>query len=163
MCLTSSRQKQAKMIGVLTIIVSIMLIVFIQFSLLHCLSNDRLNRRQKNASTTKATNCYIRLDKKHEMSYRSISFLVMIFLVGIDIPSGMLLIWGAMLKLRTKLIPWLFVNVVKMMFIVVFVVVGSIHAMGGFTNANILDITDSNQYRQLGSKLENKEDLLKIG
>ena len=87
----------------------------------------------------------------------------MIFLVGIDIPSGMLLIWGAMLKLRTKLIPWLFVNVVKMMFIVVFVVVGSIHAMGGFTNANILDITETNQYRQLGSKLENKEDLLKIG
>ena len=163
MCLNTTRQEQTKMIGVITIIVSIMLIVFIQFSLLHCLSNDRLKNRQKNDSATQETNCYIRLDKKHEMSYRSILFSVMIFLVGIDIPSGMLLIWGAMLKLKTNVFPWLCVNIVKMMIIVVFFVVWSIHAMGGFTNANLLDITESHQHKKFGHEQDTKEGLQKNG
>ena len=95
MCLDTSRQRQTKMVGVITICGSITLIVSIQFILLHCLKSERLKVEEMH--------CNIRLDMKHEISYRNVSFLMMIFLVGVDIPSSMLLIWGSILKLKMDL------------------------------------------------------------
>ena len=143
MFLNTNRQKQTKMVGVITICGSITLIVSIQFMLLHCLSRERLIKQRNNASTMNIKNCNIRLDKTHQISFRAISFTMMIFLVGVDIPSSMLLIWGSILKLRTYVVPWLCLNAFKMFIIVIFVVVWSIHTMGGFANNNILDFQET--------------------
>ena len=129
------------MIGVITICGSLTLIVSIQFMLLYCLSSDRLIKQRNNTSTVKDKHCNVQLDGKHQISYRSLTFILMIFLVGIDIPSSMLLIWGSILKLRTYMAPWLCVNAIKMFIIVILAVVWSIHDMGGFNRNGILDLT----------------------
>ena len=41
--------------------------------------------------------------------------------------------------------------------------VWSIHAMGGFTNANLLDITESHQHKKFGHEQDTKEGLHKNG
>ena len=162
MCLYTSRQRQTKIVGVITICGSITLIVSIQFILLHCLKSERLKVQPQNTSAVEEMHCNIRLDMKHEISYRNVSFLMMIFLVGVDIPSSMLLIWGSILKLKTYLFPWLVVNGTKMIIIVISVVVWSIHDMGGFSNISMLDFQKSEQ-EGINSKTDVKSELLEIG
>ena len=162
MCLDTSRQKQTKIVGVITICGSITLIVSIQFILLHCLQSERLKYRPQNSSADKGIHCNLRLDTKHEISYRNVSFLMMIFLVGVDIPSSMLLIWGSILKLKTYLFPWLCVNASKMIIIVISVVVWSIHDMGGFSNISMLDFQKSDQ-EDINAETDVKSELLEIG
>ena len=162
MCLDTSRQKQTKMVGVITICGSITLIVSIQFILLHCLKSERLKVRPQNSSAIKGMHCNIRLDTKHEISYRNVSFLMMIFLVGVDIPSSMLLIWGSILKLRSYLLPWILVNATKMIIIVVSVVVWSIHDMGGFSTTSMLDFHKADQ-KGVNPNTDVKSELLEIG
>ena len=159
MWMNTNRQKQTKMIGVVAICVSITLIVSIQFMLLHCLSRERLIKQRNDSSKLQNKNCNIRLDKTHQISFRTILFTMMIFLVGIDIPSSMLLIWGAILRLRTYLVPWLCVNAFKMLIIVIFLVIWSIHDMGGFANNNILDFQETQHdenYNIFLSKIDEK-------
>ena len=133
MCCNKPLQAQAKLVGSISLIVSIFVVIFLQMTLFLCSSNDGfhskdghtiLYHKKADFSNKPTKSCNIRLDKKYEYNYVIVISISTIFLVIFDIPSSMLLLWGSKLKLRSYIIPWLIVNGFKAMIIIpVFVVI----------------------------------------
>ena len=127
MCCNKPLQAQAKLVGSISLIVSILVVMFLQMTLFFCSSNDGshsnndhriLNHNDSNFSKQPSKNCKIRLDKKHEYNYAIVISVTTIFLVIFDIPSSMLLLWGSKLKLKSYIIPWVIVNGFKAIIII---------------------------------------------
>ena len=122
MCCNEPLQKQAKLVGSISLTVSIIVVIFLQVTLFVCSSNWDGNVNYDNNRTVDSNqqmkNCNIRLDKKHEYNYAIVISVATIFLVVIDIPSSMLLLWGSKLKLKSYIVPWVIVNGFKAIIII---------------------------------------------
>ena len=122
MCCNKPLQVQAKLVGSLSLIVSILVVIFLQITLFVCSSNHDVRTSNHNNRTDDSNqqinNCNIRLDMKHEYNYAIVISVTTIFLVVVDVPSNMLLLWGSKLKLKSYIIPWVIVNGFKAVIIV---------------------------------------------
>lgn len=122
MCCNKPLQAQAKLVGSISLIVSIFVVIFLQITLLFCSSTDdfqilvKVNKTYFSDLPSKS--CNIRLDLKHEYNYAIVISVTTIFLVIFDIPSSMLLLWGSKLKLKSYIIPWVLVNGFKTVIII---------------------------------------------
>ena len=124
MCCKQSLQSQTCVVAIYTISSSILMIIIGQFSLLIC-TND-MNFENGNAtihslnSQKGKINCHISLDKQYLYSHRTVTVTTMMFMLLVDIPTSILLLIGASLRLRYNLIPWFAVTAFKMVFWVFF-------------------------------------------
>ena len=121
MCCHKPLQVQATLVGSISLIVSTLVVIFLQMALFFCSSYDE-NISHYNSSTNISNplmkSCNIRLDKKHEYNYAIVISVTTIFLVVVDLPSSMLLFWGSKLKLKSYIIPWVIVNGFKTVIII---------------------------------------------
>ena len=121
MCCDKALEAKVRLIGMGTLIGSLAVIVFLQSMLVICASvtsQDKINESELHKSN-KTSNCNIKLDHKHEYSHAGPISAITVFLVLLDIPSSAVLIIGTSLKLKYNLVPWLFVNGLKMIIIVI--------------------------------------------
>ena len=122
MCCNKPLQVQAKLVGSLSLIVSILVVIFLQITLFVCSSNQDAHMPYHDNRTDgfnqQIKSCNIRLDMKHEYNYAIVISVTTIFLVVVDVPSNMLLLWGSKLKLKSYIIPWVIVNGFKAVIII---------------------------------------------
>ena len=121
MCCDKALEAKVRLIGMGTLIGSLAVIVFLQSMLVFCASvtsQEKINNFELHKSN-KTSNCNIKLDHKHEYSYTVPISAITVFLVLLDIPSSAVLLIGTSLKLKYNLVPWLALNGVKMIIIVI--------------------------------------------
>ena len=110
MCCDKSLQVKVRLIGMGTLSGAFMTIVFVQSMLVFC--SYKINE-------SKTFKCTIKLDHQHEYSHTGPISAITVFLVLLDIPASVVLLIGASLHMKYNLVPWLALNGIKMILIVI--------------------------------------------
>ena len=122
MCCDKALHVKVRLIGMGTLIGSLVAIVFMQSMLVFCnsvTSQDKIKEFELHKNKSRTSNCNIKLDHKHEYSHTGPISATTIFLVILDIPISAVLLIGTSLKLKYNLVPWLVLNALKMIIIVI--------------------------------------------
>ena len=114
-------QVKVKNIGILSLAKATVLVILVQTLLLFCTSsNSEQVAKYENGTKSKPDmNCNIEFDHKHQLPFSYISSIVTVFLVIFDIPSSVALLIGTSRKLSNNIVPWLFINGIKMIISIV--------------------------------------------
>ena len=176
MCCKQSLQYQTHAIAIYTITSSILMIIIGQFTLLLCPNdincepgNDTLHLLN---SQKGKIYCHISLGKQYQYYHGTLTVIVMMFMLLVEIPTSIFLLMGARLRLRYNLIPWLVVTAFKMIFWVVLTCLvvwwafkGMLHTMNILSADTMLDQTNKTllQHYYLQYLGQNVSETLKIG
>ena len=114
-------QVKVKNIGILSLAKATVLAIFVQTLLLFCTSSnsEQVSKYENGTKSKPDMNCNIEFDHKHQLPFSYITSIVTIFLVIFDIPSSVALLIGTSRKLSKNIVPWLFINGIKMIISIV--------------------------------------------
>ena len=114
-------QVKVKNIGTLSLATATVLVILVQTLLLFCTfaDSEQVSKYENGTQSKPDTNCNIKFDHKHQLPFSYITSIMTIFLVIFDIPSSVVLLIGTSRKLSKNIIPWLFVNGIKMIISIV--------------------------------------------